>query len=203
MAHYTQQPRPHLTWQLLRTAMVILPVGLAAGCGQAEGIRQYRVPKPEVVYSQNHVDRSSDNVPTVQYALPRGWSEQPSEMFSQLTLGLEQDGRSAQITVSQLQGDGGGVLPNINRWYQQAGMPEITAADLKTQTETLVVDGVSGTYVEACGTSDADGGKAVVGWIGLQDAGSWFVKISGDATLVREQREAFRNFLRTLRFVVP
>ena len=37
----------------------------------------------------------------------------------------------------------------------------------------------------------------------MDEGRSWFVKLSGDAQLVQDQREVFRDFLKTLKFNAP
>ena len=120
--------------------------------------------------------------------------------FSVVTFRASEGDASVRITVSPLKGDGGGLLANVNRWLGQAGLPPVEQQDLANRTEQIDVDGISGTYVEAIGDDSQAQGQAIVGWIGFQSGQSWFVKMQGDPKLVRDQREAFRNFLKTLKF---
>ena len=71
--------------------------------------------------------------------------------------------------------------------------------ELQRETEEITLDGVKGTYVAALPAESA-GGQAILGWVGFVDDHSWFVKLMGDAALAREQEEAFRAFLMSIRF---
>ena len=71
------------------------------------------------------------------------------------------------------------------------------------QTEEMEIDGIAGSYVEILGSEDQPPTEAIVGWLGIQTDRSWFVKMKGDPQLVRDQREAFRSFLQTLKFNAP
>ncbi len=136
----------------------------------------------------------------LQYEKPEGWLDEPPVSFSVLAFGVRDGNATAQVTVSPLDGDAGGLLANVNRWYRQAGLPSIEEQELATKTEEIVVQGIRGTYAEAVGEDTQAAGEAIVGWIGIQSGRTWFVKIKGDRQLVRDQREAFRNFLKTLKF---
>jgi len=141
--------------------------------------------------------------PSLSFTAPAGWDEQERAMFSLLTLAMQQEGRSARITVSRLRGDGGGLLPNINRWNRQVGAPPISQQELARQSESLTVGGIAGTLVNTLEAREQAEGEAVVGWIGMHDGQSWFVKMQGDTALVRDQLPAFREFLETLEFQAP
>ncbi len=136
----------------------------------------------------------------LKYDAPANWTPQPPVTFSLLAFEVVDGTRSAKITVSALNGSGGGLLPNVNRWFTQAGLPPISAADLAEKTEKLEVDGIAGTYAEAIGDTSQGGGKAIAGWIGMRGNRTWFVKISGDPQLVRAQVDTFRKFMKTLKF---
>lgn len=183
-----------------RTRFILLVTSLTlVGCGTKEGIRHYKVPKPELVYAENHVE-SAGGQAGLKYDVPEGWSQQAPVSMSVLTLGLRDGGQAVQITVTPLAGDGGGLLANVNRWYRQLGLPAISEAELADKTEPLEVNGVAGIYLEASSDAAPGGSKAIAGWIGMQPQRSWFVKLSGDPPLVAEQTGVFRDFLKTLKF---
>ncbi len=136
----------------------------------------------------------------LRYEKPDSWLDEPPVSFSVLAFGVRDGSATAQITVSPLKGDAGGVLANLNRWFTQAGLPPLEEKDFATKTEEMVVQGIRGTYAEAVGEDTQAAGDAIVGWIGFQAGQTWFVKMKGDRQLVLGQRETFRNFLQTLQF---
>ncbi len=136
----------------------------------------------------------------VQYDKPDAWSEDSPATFSVATFRASKGDASVRITVSPLKGDGGGLLANVNRWLGQADLPTVKQQDLAKRTEQIDVNGISGTYVEAIADEGQAQKQAIVGWIGFQSGQSWFVKMQGDPKLARDQCEAFRKFLKTLKF---
>ncbi len=136
----------------------------------------------------------------LKFKLPDGWFEAKPDVVSRAAFGVRDGDQSAHITVSLLGGDAGGLLPNVNRWREQVGLPDMTAEALKEHAEALEVGGITGSYVESFPVDKAPAAMAVTGWIGMQADHSWFVKMRGNAPLVRQQREQFRTFLKSLKF---
>jgi len=136
----------------------------------------------------------------LKYTLPDGWFESKQDTFSRAAFGVRDGDQTARVTISLLGGDGGGLLANINRWRAQASLPGISAETLKKQVQTVAVDGVSGSYMEALPAGASPAGMAVIGWIGGQADHSWFVKMRGNAPLVLQQKANFRKFLESLQF---
>jgi len=136
----------------------------------------------------------------VECALPKKWHKSKQDAFSLAAFEVRDGDQAARITVSMLGGDGGGLLANVNRWRAQAAMPGISPDSLKQHVETMKVDGIAGSYVEAIPSETKPGATAVLGWIGIEADHSWFVKMRGDAALVRRQQASFRSFLKSLHF---
>ena len=139
--------------------------------------------------------------PNLKFETPDGWTRQPPAMFSVLGFGIADGEQTAQVSVSPLRGDGGGMLPNVNRWRRQIGLAAISEDQLSDMTQPLTVDGIDGLVTDVLG--DDTQPKAVIGWIGIQEANSWFIKMSGDRQLVQNQVEAFQDFLKTLILATP
>lgn len=142
--------------------------------------------------------RARDSTP--RFTMPDGWFAANRDSFSRIALGVRDGKQELRVTVSVLPGTAGGLLANFNRWRAQVGLPPIAQANFVKQAESLKVDGVAGPYLEAEGPAAQDTQRAIYGWIGVQSDRSWFVKLKGDAKLARQQRSAFRAFLKSLHF---
>ena len=149
--------------------------------------------------SQLPAKSSPPSKPTLQYEKPAGWKVEPPVAFSVLAFSVHDGQATAQITVSPLQGNAGGLLANVNRWYRQVGLPPLAETDLASKTEDMVIQGIHGIYAEVVG-DDTQAGDVIIGWIGMRDGQTWFAKMKGDRKLVLNQRGAFRNFLKSLKF---
>jgi len=99
--------------------------------------------------------------------------------------------------VIALSGDGGGVLSNVNRWRDQAGLEPIQENELDKMFTILPVDGHSAYYLSIL-TDDAESNMLITL---IETAEStWFIKMSGDRELLQSQQENYLNFVKSLQF---
>lgn len=208
------------------TLAAILPAWIG-GCGDRDAVQHYRLPSRSALWAENHVDRDTrkpeedtaskpvvdrlrgsslmrpQNTPSASdlvFEKPEKWVAAITDTFSLLAFSVTEGSATARVTISQLQGDGGGLLQNVNRWRVQVNLPGLTEADLANQTEPFSVSDIQGVYLDCVGTNAQGGAEGVSGWIGLAAGRSWFVKIRGEAALVASQRDTLRKFLQTLKF---
>ncbi len=107
---------------------------------------------------------------------------------------------AASVNVSQLAGDGGGLLANLNRWRAQLGQPPATEADL-AKLPTIDATGVKATLVDFTGV-DARSGKParLVGVVLPLNGQTWFYKLMGDAAIVGRQKDALVKFVQSAKY---
>jgi hypothetical protein len=137
------------------------------------------------------------------WTLPEGWRESdPPPMVRNQFLINEAGSGQANLTVTVLPGDGGGLLPNINRWrVQQLGIPAVTAQDLAAMTRSVDVLGGKATLVEMAGTDTRTGRSArMIVAIVPRDGQTWFYKLMGDESVVIREKDKFVQFLQTVRY---
>jgi hypothetical protein len=151
----------------MRFAPLTLMLLLAAGCGRHEEARHYKAPKdpswrilgavaptptatwffklaapaerldtvkPEVVgfYGKLKIE---DN--QLRWTLPQGWTEEKGSPQREATIRFGDREPKLEISVTRFQGDGGGMLPNLNRWRGQLGLEPVGEADLPKQAKKL------------------------------------------------------------------
>ena len=93
-------------------------------------------------------------------------------------------------------GDGGGLLANVNRWRGQVGLAPLEASALAANSTALTTaGGDSGTWIELKGAD-----KTILGAIVARDGVSWFFKMTAPASVAVQNREAFEKFVRSVRF---
>ena len=110
-------------------------------------------------------------------------------------VGTEEKG--AEIAVTVFPGDVGGPLANLNRWRGQLGLePYKELPNLGTQTK-LMVDGIESRIDNIVNPSDA---RRMIVVTVPKSGHSWFFKMTGDATVVAAQREAFVKFVQSVKF---
>ena len=103
---------------------------------------------------------------------------------------------NGDVSISKLNGDGGGLLANVNRWRGQVGLAPLEASALGANSTALTTaGGDSGTWVELKGAD-----KTILGAIVARDGVSWFFKMTAPSTVAVKNREAFEKFVRSVRF---
>ena len=143
----------------------------------------------------------NDNASSI-WTIPPGWQAMPPSQFL-LAQYLVQDGDArVEVNVSELAGEGGGLLANLNRWRGQLGLPPIAQEDdFSKMVDSLVVPGGQGELVDMTGTSSKTGQPSRLIGVVLPQAGqTWFYKLMGDPKLVAAQKDAFIKFIQSARY---
>jgi len=142
------------------------------------------------------------------WPLPAGWRVSPVEAPMRLATFLAEpeagdadDGDGpVTVTLSRFPGRVGGVAANVNRWRAQIGLPEIDQAELEEYISPLDVGSSQGVFVELVGPEDASPRQAILGAIVIRGEKAWYFKLRGDAKLALREKEAFRDFLKSVEF---
>lgn len=103
---------------------------------------------------------------------------------------------NGDVSISKLSGNGGGLLANVNRWRGQVGLAPLEAGALAANSKTVATaGGDNGTWVELVGTE-----KTILGAIVARGEVSWFFKLTAPSAVAAQNREAFEQFVRSIRF---
>jgi hypothetical protein len=135
------------------------------------------------------------------WTVPAGWQEGELAQFLVARYIIKGDADAvAMVNVSQLNGDGGGLLPNINRWLGQLGQPPITDADL-AKLPVIDASGTKSVVADFTGTDPRSGKSArLVGIVVPQNGQTWFYKLMGEPALVGAQKEALIQFVQSAKY---
>lgn len=133
--------------------------------------------------------------------VPAGWAEGPLAQFLVAKYLVAGPGNAeAEVNVSSLAGDGGGLAPNVNRWRSQLGLAPATDDDLAKLT-TMDASGVKGTVVDISGINARTGKPAELVGVVLPLGGqTWFYKLMGDPDLVAQQKDALMKFVQSAKY---
>ncbi|MGA2244774.1 MAG: hypothetical protein ABSH48_07245 [Verrucomicrobiota bacterium] len=135
------------------------------------------------------------------WTVPAGWKEGELMQFLVARYVIQGNGdASAAVNVSQLDGNGGGLLPNLNRWRSQLGQPAMSDDDL-AKLPSIDASGTKAVLVDFTGT-DARAGKAarLIGMVLPLNGQTWFYKLMGDPDVVGQQKDAFINFAQSAQY---
>lgn len=135
------------------------------------------------------------------WTVPADWKEGQLAQFLVAKFVIQGSGdATAAVNVSSLSGDGGGLLPNLNRWRAQLGQAPLAADDL-AKLPTIDASGVKATLVEINGTDARSGQLAsLVGVVLPLNGQTWFYKLMGDVNLVSQQKGALIQFVQSAKY---
>jgi len=209
----------HPTKTIITGLSVIL---LAAGC-QREQVQVYRVDKdPAPLPVTATITPSSDPTPPAATALPpdhpdvsaatatpdstgpltwttpTDWTEVPPSEIRVASFKITQDGRTADVSVIPLGGMAGGDSANVNRWRGQVGLSALSEDEIQKSADPVEIGGQPASLYDAGGASDT--APRIIGAIQHRDDTAWFFKLAGDGKLVEQQKAAFVEFLKSVKF---
>ena len=103
---------------------------------------------------------------------------------------------SANVSMAVLQGDGGGLLGNVNRWRGQLGLESVEEKDLEDLLKPVGALGEEARLVDFTGTSKRSQlEERLIGVIAPQGELTWFYKLMGTPDLVEKSQEGFLGYL--------
>jgi len=142
---------------------------------------------------------AADDKPT--WTVPADWKAGELAQFLVAKFLIQGSGTAAAaVNVSQLNGDGGGLLPNINRWRGQLSQTPLTEADIAKLT-TIDISGVQATVADITGTDARTGQPTRLIGVVLPLAGqTWFYKLMGDPAVVAQQKDALIQFVQSAKY---
>ncbi|MFG0332174.1 MAG: hypothetical protein ACF8TS_02335 [Maioricimonas sp. JB049] len=128
----------------------------------------------------------------ITYTVPEGWEERPASSFRLASFMASGEGGDLDVSVSTA---GGSVLANVNRWRGQVGLPTVSEAELEAGSQSIDVDGTTGTLVELAGSE-----QTILGVILPREGSTWFLKGTGTNAAAERERDAFETFVRSVKF---
>jgi hypothetical protein len=136
------------------------------------------------------------------WTVPAGWQSVAPSQFLLAQFMIQSNGAQAEVNVSQLAGEGGGLLANVNRWRRQLGLPPVSQEeDFSTMVDSLTVPGGQAQVVDFNGTNVKTGQAArLVGVVLPRNGQTWFYKLMGDPGVVAAQKDAFLKFIQSARY---
>ena len=136
----------------------------------------------------------ADGLPNWQ--VPSSWKAAGPKPMRLASFDIPDAAGNGDISISKLAGDGGGLLANVNRWRGQVGLAPLEASALSANSKAVATaGGDNGTWVELVGAE-----KTILGAIVVRGDVSWFFKMTAPSAVAARNREAFEQFVRSIRF---
>lgn len=141
---------------------------------------------------------------TPQWTVPKDWQAgKPSTVRRGSWIVNGPDGQAADVAVTAFPGDVGGEIANINRWRAQIGLSPIKDTEVDSVTTKIVFGTMTATLVDFTNPALATGEKfpqrMLVATL-TEGGNSWFFKMTGAAPLVEAQKQAFIDFVKSVKF---
>lgn len=191
------------------------PAGPASGAGQSAPPTNLppghppldpNTTPPAVEKASPPDDAQSAGVP--KFDAPSTWKHIPASGMRKAAFTIGDGEQGAEVTLTNFRADAGpmigDVLQNVNMWRQGVGLAPLNAEELAKHTESIEIDGKKATYARAVpDPSQSDQSKssrATIAAMVTDGDQLWFVKLFGDRSAVVAQEDAFKTFLKSLRF---
>jgi len=142
-----------------------------------------------------------ENISSI-WTIPSGWQSIPPAQFLLAEFSISGPaGTQAEVNVAALDGEGGGLLPNVNRWRGQLGLDTLNETDLAQIAHSLNVPAGKAIMVDFTGVNaKTNTPTQLIGVIVSQNNRTWFYKLMGDKQIVTQQKNAFTKFIQSANY---
>ncbi|MBC8106701.1 MAG: hypothetical protein H7Z14_08945 [Anaerolineae bacterium] len=166
------------------------------GCQRDDSIVAYKAPKEPARAAAAPADQNAhhDHNNELTWTLPEGWTQLPAAQMRYAAFQASADDPNLVVTVIPL-APGQAILPNINRWEGQIGLPPSSEADAKSKLKMIEVAGEMFASLDLNGPS-----QSIVVAFTQQPEHTWFFKLQGPSDKVAAQKPKFEAFVQSLRF---
>lgn len=175
---------------------------LLAGCSR-DSINSYQVPKEDYAPKFAAAAAPRDSVPHAHWEVPPGWKQEQSD--EQMRVGsfrIEgEEGKFAQVRIVPLRGAANDDSRYVEMWKNELGLPEGATNEVKAREVDIA--GAKGRLYDLTSPEAKFLGKykaRTTAAILPLDGTLWFIKMSGEESIVAHEQDAFRNFLKSLTF---
>jgi hypothetical protein len=175
-----------------------------AGCKQQK-VSSYEIPKEDYSIKPFSMPEMGGSAraerPEIKYSAPKDWQEKPAQMGAAAFHVEGGEGKYADVKITPLRAGPQIEQQSVNMWREQLGLPELPPDDVKG--EEISVAGAHAHFYDLKSDEPRFGGKfkarttvAVV----EHDETLWFIKMDGEESTVTAQQDAFKDFLKSIRF---
>lgn len=135
---------------------------------------------------------------------PAGWKEIPASGIRRGSFQITgKPPQSGEVSIIALHGTGGGFLANINLWREQLKLEPLLEQDFEKNIRRLKVSGKTATLIDFVSQTPLNESKQkirIVAAIIPLAQETWFVKMTGEDSLVKDQKNLFLKFLESIQF---
>lgn len=145
---------------------------------------------------------------TPKFTTPSGWKDLGPSGMRKASFAIGDAAHGAEVSLINFPTTEGSMiadpLANTNRWRREVGLPDLKQEELAKANEMIEIDGKPAMLVraipDASQASQSQSNLATLGAMAKLGDQLWFIKMKGDRTVVAAQEDAFKTFLKSLRF---
>ena len=164
-------------------------------CGNDRHIRVYRLPKTiELPQNQNIKSQSSD----YNWEIPEGWIPSSGSSMRLASFDIPYEGGIGDLSLIELEGNGGGLESNINRWRRQLNLD--TQPLFEIEKDLIKMNGKLGEYQVIKIVNIQNNSAFIVGIIPTHEGKTLFVKLSANPYGIQKSEPNFILFCSSINF---
>jgi hypothetical protein len=176
--------------------LILLLISCLAGCDREEPISFYQAPKdppPTVAPAAE-----SAGAAALHWDVPAGWKALPAREMRVASFAVNDATPPVELTVIPLGPESGEVLPNVNRWEKQLGLPETPQANLEQVVKHVSMNGLQGDVVDFTAPPTSNPRQRMLAAMVPSAGKVWFFKLVGPVDVVTAQKANFDAFIASL-----
>ena len=178
--------------------LILITLSLAVlGCEREEAISFYQAPKDPPAADQLAHEATPSNLPLT-WAVPAGWKEVASSEPMRVATFIVNEEPNVEMKVVPLGAESGALLPNINRWERQLGLPASREEDLAKSVCHEDVNGLHVDRVDLASPETVSPRQRMLAAVVPHGGRVWFFKLSGPHGIVSAQKANFDAFVNSL-----
>ena len=133
------------------------------------------------------------------YEAPKTWVKKGRGEIALEVFDVTDGKERAEVTITVLPGDAGGLAANVNRWRKQIKLPEVSEAEIRREAVQFPLEGIKNFYVDLANPNNKTGPSRILGAILTNEDEQWFIKMTGPHDWVGHNKADFERFVKSFR----
>ncbi len=133
----------------------------------------------------------------LEYKAPESWTNKGASGMRRAAFDVAKGDQQAEVTVIDLTGDGGELLPNLNRWRGQVGLSAVSEEEMNKAAFEIAAGNKSWKSFRLEGKSKDGSPQAMLVATWKSSDRAWFIKMQGSVALLKEEEGRFIEFVKS------
>ena len=179
----------------LKLYFLIYTIVILQSCGKDNHTRTYHLPKSEVPPKIQPVNSPKSGI---SWEKPDMWMPSSGSSMRLVSFEVPYSGGAGDLSVIQLAGTGGGLMPNINRWRRQLNLEPQSLHEI--EKDMIEKKGKLGKYKMIRIVNFQNNSAFLVAIIPIENQ-TLFVKLSADPSGIQEAESDFIFFCSSIHII--